>query len=203
MKLILSSCDFKNEKSKKCIIDNLPKPIKKCRVLFIPNEKASKKAIRSDKFYLRLEEYGFERDNIYVFDYYDADAFYNLEIDILYISGGNTFQTFDRIRKRGFDKEISRYINSGVIFIGGSAGAHIVSKNIEHILEYDENTANMTDFDGLGFLDGILICHFSPERQVHYDQLAANGKYKVYALTNSDSLVVTINKNCNYDVKLC
>ena len=36
MKLILSSCDFRNEKSKKTIIDNLSKPIDQCKLLFIP-----------------------------------------------------------------------------------------------------------------------------------------------------------------------
>lgn len=40
MKLILSSCDFRNEKSKKTIIDNLSKPIEQCKLLFFPNEKA-------------------------------------------------------------------------------------------------------------------------------------------------------------------
>ena len=56
-----------------------------------------------------MEEFGFARDNICVFDYYNADAFRNLEIDIVYISGGNTFATIDRIRKCEFDREIIRY----------------------------------------------------------------------------------------------
>ena len=41
MKLILSSCDFRNEKSKRTILDNLSKPIDQCKLLFIPNEKAT------------------------------------------------------------------------------------------------------------------------------------------------------------------
>ena len=45
MKLILSSCDFRNEKSQKVIMDNLPYSIDKCRLLFIPNEKATAEAI--------------------------------------------------------------------------------------------------------------------------------------------------------------
>ena len=38
MKLILSSCDFLNEKSKKRILNNIDKSIEKVRVLFIPNK---------------------------------------------------------------------------------------------------------------------------------------------------------------------
>ena len=47
MKLILSSCDFRNEKSRDVILTNLPKPIEQCRLLFIPNEKATFEAIRN------------------------------------------------------------------------------------------------------------------------------------------------------------
>ena len=42
MKLILSSCDFINENSKQVILDNLDKKLSECKVLFIPNEKATK-----------------------------------------------------------------------------------------------------------------------------------------------------------------
>lgn len=189
MKLILSSCDFHNPNSKKCIADNIEKPLAECKILFIPNETASKKAIRSEKYYLQLMGYGFVRENIYVFDYYDAASFYDLDIDLLYIGGGNTFQTLDRLKKRNFTDEIIRYIKSGVIYIGGSAGAHIVSRNIEHVLMYDNNKTNVTDFEALGLFDGIFICHFCAAREEHYGQLKAISQYKVYSLTNDESIL--------------
>ena len=71
MKLILSSCDFRNESSRQAIIDNLDKPINECRLLFIPNEKATYEAIHSEKYYLRMQEFGFDKDNIRIFDYYN------------------------------------------------------------------------------------------------------------------------------------
>ena len=61
-------------------------------MLFIPNEKATKDKINSDKYYDRLYKDGFtNRDNIYVFDETEVDRFRNLNIDLIYISGGNTF----------------------------------------------------------------------------------------------------------------
>ena len=99
MKLILSSCDFRNEKSKKTIIDNLSKPIDQCKLLFIPNEKATQEAIHSEKYFLRMQEFGFAKDNIAVFDYYNEQQFINLDLDVIYISGGNTFATLKRIKK--------------------------------------------------------------------------------------------------------
>ena len=190
MKLILSSCDFRNDNSKKTIIDNLSKPIDQCKLLFIPNEKATYEAIHSEKYFLRMQEFGFTRDNIAVFDYYDAQQFTNLDLDIIYISGGNTFATLKRIKDCGFDKEIIRYVKSGVLYIGGSAGAHIATQSIEHIAAFDSIPDGMNEFKGLGLFDGILICHYTAERKRLLDDLISNSKYKVYALSDDDSLVV-------------
>lgn len=190
MKLILSSCDFRNDNAKKTIIDNLSKPIEQCKLLFFPNEKATYEAKHSEKYYLRMQEFGFARDNIAVFDYYNAQQFINLDLDVIYISGGNTFATLKRIKDCDFDKEIIRYVKSGVIYIGGSAGAHIATQNIEHIAAFDSIPNGMNDFNGLGLFDGILICHYTEERKALYDKLKAEGKYKVYALKDDESLVV-------------
>ena len=138
MKLILSSCDFLNEKSKKVILNNLPKPIGECRVLFIPNEKSNKEAIQNGKYCGWLVRDGFSEENCFVFDREEPDKFKDLDIDCLFISGGNTFLILDDLRKCGFDKEIIRYIKSGVTYIGGSAGAHIVTGDISHVAKYDE-----------------------------------------------------------------
>ena len=190
MKLILSSCDFRNEKSKKTIIDNLSKPIEQCKLLFFPNEKATYEAIHSEKYYFRMQEFGFTRLNIKVFDYYNAQQFIDLDLDVIYISGGNTFATLKRIKDCGFDKEIIRYVKSGVLYIGGSAGAHIATQSIEHIAAFDSIPDGMSEFKGLGLFDGILICHYTAERKRLLDDLISNSKYKVYALSDDDSLVV-------------
>ena len=190
MKLILSSCDFRNEKSKKAILNNLSKPIDQCKLLFIPNEKATQEAIHSEKYFLRMQEFGFARDNISVFDYYNEQQFINLDLDVIYISGGNTFATLKRIKDCGFDKEIIRYVRLGVLYIGGSAGAHIATQSVAHIAAFDPIPDGMTDFKGLGLFDGIIFCHYTEEHKALYDKLKSEGKYKVFALRDEDSLVV-------------
>lgn len=190
MKLILSSCDFRNDMSKQTIIDNLNKPIDQCKLLFFPNEKATQELIHSDLYYLRMEEFGFKKNNVYVFDYYDSEKFIGLNIDVVYISGGNTFKTMQRIRDCGFDKEIIRYVKNGAVYIGGSAGAHIASKSIEHVSAFDSVPEGMTDFNGLGLFDGIFICHYTDDRKAIYDELKSQGKYNVVALSNDESVVV-------------
>ena len=188
--LILSSCDFRNENSKKVILENLPKPIEQCKVLFFPNEKANLETIHSEKFYLRLQEFGFYKANIHIFDYYNPADFQNLELDVIYISGGNTFMTLQRIRNAGFDKEIKNYIERGVTYIGGSAGAHIATKDITHVKEFDLVPDDMIDFKGLGLFDGILICHYTSERQQVLDKLQNISRFPVFALADYESIVI-------------
>nr|WP_307993182.1 Type 1 glutamine amidotransferase-like domain-containing protein [uncultured Niameybacter sp.] len=145
MHLILTSCDFGNEKSKKCIIKNLKKPIEQCKVLFFPNEKATQEMIQSEKYYQWMQECGFEKENVYIFDYYNPKKFINLQIDCLHISGGSACQTLDRIRSCNADKIITNYINQGVTYIGGSAGTHIATKNIMHVLPFEQSISPLFD----------------------------------------------------------
>ncbi len=200
MKLILSSCDFLNEKSRQVIYDNIGKDLKECKVLFIPNEKATKELIYSDKYYKRLFSDGFtNRENIYIFDEERNLEFCNLDLDIIYIGGGNTFATLKKIKDYKFDKEIIKYIKKGVIYIGGSCGAHIVSNNIKHLEEFDDNYCNLDDYNALNILDAIIIPHFNEEnynptkRNELYKRLLKTNKYKIYTLTNSESLVIIDN----------
>ena len=200
MKLILSSSDFLNERSKKVIIDNIDKPLSSNKVLFIPNEKCTKEILLSGKYYDRLYKDGFtNKGNIYIFDDENPDKYRNLDIDLIYVGGGNAFATLNKIRKSNFDKDIINYINKGVIYIGGSAGAHLVTKSIKHLLTLDDNYINMTTFDALGLVDFLLIPHFddkyfnSFERKEVYKKLLKENE-KVYKLNNDESLVVTENK---------
>ncbi len=190
MKLILSSCDFSNPESAECIIRNLPKPIEECKVLFIPNEKATPELINSPLYRERLNAYGFSFQNIIVFDHTRSEDFKSLSPDVIYVSGGNTFGTLTKLRKCRFDEALIDYIKSGVTYIGGSAGAHIVTQNIKHIEEYDENNVGLTDYSGLGLFDGILVCHYTYHRKAHLDRLISEGVYAVHFLTDYDSIVI-------------
>lgn len=188
--IILSSCDFRNTNSREVILNNLPKPIGQCKVLFFPNEKATLEDIYSEKYHARLQGFGFRKENIHIFDYYNPKNFQNLDLDVIYISGGNTFKTLQRIRKCAFEKEIIHYVEHGVTYVGGSAGAHIATKDISHLVEFDPLPEDMDDFNGLGLFDGILVCHNTPERQHVLDRLQNISRFPVFALTDEESLVI-------------
>lgn len=189
--LLLSSMDFNNENSKRIILENLPKDIKECRILYFVNENFTRENLEKRAYRDRLKKCGFAKKNIFVFDYDNPEDFDYPDIDLIFIGGGNTFATLNKIRAAGADKIISDYvINKGVTYIGSSAGAHIASSNIEHIKNFDEIPKGFSDFNGLNFFDGILICHFSQEREKYALEAEKEGKYKVYRLSDDDCLVL-------------
>ena len=91
-------------------------------------------------------------------------------------------------------------INNGIIYIGRSAGAHIATNNIKHVLEFDSNDIGTNDYDGLGLVDCILVCHYDTERKNCYDRLINESGYNVYSLTNQEILIydgMEIKKYCS------
>ena len=191
MKLILSSCDFQNENSRQIIYENLPAPISLCRVLFVPNEKSTPERLKSGFYCRRLQAFGFSQENIIVFDPAAPSHFCDLDIDVVYISGGNTFKMMHTLRQCSFDQEIIRLVRSGVTYIGGSAGAHLASSDLSHLTCYDDVPDGMLDFSGMNSFRGILLCHFSPDRQAHYSRLREELEFDVCALTDEDTLVIS------------
>ena len=192
-KIILSSCDFRNIESKKGIYDNLPASIQQCKVLYFPNEKATEDAIKSQKFHSRLSEFGFEKNNIYVYNYFSPAEFdTNNHVDIIYISGGNTFGTLKRIQESKADKIIFYYLSRGATYIGGSAGAHIASRSIQHVSKYDIETFGLTNYSGLNLFDGILICHYTESRKEDYKTLIEQGEKNVIKLRDQDFIIFDI-----------
>lgn len=190
MKLILSSKDFHNEHSRRAIDEHLGMPIGQCRVLFFPNEKATRERIEGGVYHDRLAAFGFTKENISVFNYYAPAAFFHTEYDAIYISGGNTFGTLKRIRACKADALIRTLVARGCVYIGGSAGAHIPSADLRHVLRYDRDPCGLEDLSGLGLFEGILICHFTEERRAHVEELQATSPYPVTALTDEEFMVI-------------
>ena len=189
MHLILSSCDFGNTHSRECILSNLKKPIHQCRVLFFPNEKATPEMILSEKYYNWMTARGFSRENISIFDYSTPEHFSDLPLDCIHISGGNTFRMLERLRNSHADALITDYVRRGVTYIGGSAGAHLVTKDIRHVLAFEPNPTGIRDFRGLALFEGILFCHFSDARRPFYEQAISAGTKNVHTLTDEESIV--------------
>jgi peptidase E len=187
MKLFLSSKAFGNSVVKNKILSELRQDIQTLRILLIPT--ALSGMYPPDKYINELLVSGFNKDNIIIFNEQKWKEYCNLNIDIIYVCGGNTFTLVKLIKECGFASEIVKYLSKDVLYIGRSAGTHLATKNIEHILPFDENLIGLENFDALGLFDGIIFCHYDKDREQYYYEAIKKGKYNVYKITDEEMII--------------
>jgi dipeptidase E len=123
----------------------------------------------------------------------DMDLEKILDFDIIHLSGGNTFEFLNMIRKRNFHKIIDEFKAENKLILGLSAGAIILTPTIEIAKLGDENTVAMTDFTGLGYVDFEFCPHYEKDfypNDPDLRQYLKNTKNKVYAAVDGDGIFV-------------
>ncbi len=86
----------------------------------------------------------------------------------IHLSGGNTFEFLDYIRKRNFHLILKGFLDDKLI-IGVSAGAIIMTPSIEIALDEDENNVALKDFTGLSYVDFDFYPHFTGDRKKSHE----------------------------------
>lgn len=135
------------------------------KITFIPTASLTEKV----KFYVGagrkcLEKRGFIIDELEVSTASVEEITMKLQVnDFIYVTGGNTFFLLQELKKAGADKLIKEQISAGKIYIGESAGAMILSPNIEYVTEMDslKHTPDLQDFSGLGLVDFYIVPHYT------------------------------------------
>lgn len=117
-------------------------------------------------------------------------------VDLVFVSGGNTFYLLERIKKCGFDEVIKKRIDEGVIYIGSSAGSAIVCPTIGMVegLDDPKDAPNLTSYDALHIIDFIIFLHYEdPDYQEQYKTIVEKWTKKGYNfkyLTNNQALII-------------
>lgn len=170
------------------------------KLLIIPcasanEEKAGAQAIED------AMSFGFKREHIYVFSVRSFQTFgmkySKSKYDYIYVIGGNTFKLLHDLKNCGYDEVLRNSIIEGATYIGSSAGAHLISKDVSHIQQHDENNYGIDDFSGLGILDARLICHFDNDRYYDYYKLRMSTSDVLFTI-DDDSILVVDKENIYY-----
>jgi peptidase E len=77
---------------------------------------------------------------------------------VLYIPGGNTYLLLDRLRTSGVFSLIQARVQTGMLWVGFSAGMVICGPNI--LTSNNQNVCGLTDFSGLGFSTYDFMAHY-------------------------------------------
>lgn len=195
-KIVLTSCGLIDNNLTQEFLNLFSKKPVELKVLYIPT---AIDGFDDDDFSLVEEELGYllklgiNRENI---TEYRMD--YNLSIndfDFIYMMGGNTFYLLKKIKEYNFEKEIVKAINSGVVYVGSSAGSEILGNTIEVALPYDIDTWGLTDFTGLKIIDAVIIPHANRKKDFIKEQ---EKKYeRIYQINDGHGIIFLDDKIIN------
>jgi len=195
MKLLLTSAGLSTRHIGAKLQELVGKPASEVKVGFIPtaaNVEVYNKNWVVQQF-LSLWRYGFYDIDIVDPSAAGVDWRARLhDVDVLYISGGNTFHLLDQVRKTGFDKWLKQNINKKV-YVGGSASTILMTPTIAvaGMEPGDENLSGITDLTGLGYVDFEIEPHCDAPRMEAVEAYAKTRPNAVYGIDDSSALVVT------------
>lgn len=148
-------------------------------------------------YYNAIEEFKKMNNKIQLkyFDLYDnySDDRLNevFNFGTILLSGGNTFEFINLIRKRFFNIVIKKHLHNKGLLIGVSAGAIVLTSRINiAITAGDINSVFIEDLNGLKILPFEFFPHFLGSKKQYDDIINYSYKTKnnIYVCSDSDGI---------------
>jgi dipeptidase E len=194
MKLLLTSGGISNRAISSALLAMVGKPASEVRVGFIPTA-ANVELYNKDWVigqFLSLWRNGFSQIDIVDFSADGVDWKARLEaVDMLWLSGGNTFHLLDQARKTGFDTWLKKALKTK-IYVGGSASSILMTPSIAvaGLEPGDENLPGLTDLTGLGIVPFEIEPHCDAARLEAMKEYAATSANPLYAIDDETAIQV-------------
>ena len=191
MPIVLSSCGIREPDFKNKVLALFDKPVEAIKLLYITTAVDGERGDKSwvDTEYKSILALGIPEENIYEYkignEKVDLAAF-----DAIYVLGGNTFYLMNKIREFGFDKQIKDAIESGIPYIGSSAGSIVLGTTLKPAEVYgDIPIADKQNYEGLGIIDGAIIPHMN-QKSDEYEAWLNAWDGKSYILYDGDGIII-------------
>jgi dipeptidase E len=115
--------------------------------------------------------------------------------NVIWCGGGNSFYLRWILKDTGVDVMISRLVQEGVIYGGGSAGAIVAGPTLKHFDEADDpEDAPEAIYDGLGLTKLVVVPHFDNTKFAHIikgiNKKLQDDGFNTVPLNDSQALVV-------------
>jgi len=191
MKLFLTSNGLSHKKLAQAFVDLVGKPASETKIGFIPT--AANVELGNKNWYVRqlvdLLQYGYTWIDVIDPSGGDVDDWRERldAVDVVYLSGGNTFHLLNQIRKTGLGEWLDANKDRKV-YAGASAGSIVMTPSIAvaGLEPGDENLAELTDLTGLGYVPFEIEPHCDGprmERMIDYTAESPNPLYAIDDLT--------------------
>lgn len=114
-------------------------------------------------------------------------------LDVIFVTGGNTFYLMKYIRESGFDKLLKAFLGRGGIYLGVSAGSYVAAPDIsgaqwKHL--EDINMVGLKDLRGLGLVDFLISPHYIPEHEAIINENKNKVSLPIFGLTDFQAILV-------------
>ena len=194
MKLLLTSAGITNKQIGAELVKMLAKPASEAKVAYIGTA-ANVEEGNKDWYITQIVDlwrFGFSWIDFVDFSATDVDWKSRLaDVDVLYLSGGNTFYLLDQVRKTGFDVWLKENVDSK-IYVGGSASSILMTPTIAvaGLEPGDENLPGMSDLTGLGYVNFEIEPHCDAARIAAIKSYADTSPNPVYAIDDETAIKV-------------
>ena len=111
------------------------------------------------------------------------------EVNVVFLSGGNTFHLLNQVHKTGFDKWLVKNLDTKV-YVGGSASTILVTPTIEiaSMPPGDPNLPGLKDLTGLNWVNFEVEPHCDKNRFAVVEKYATTKPYPVYAIDDETAI---------------
>ena len=143
-----------------------------------------------------LKSLGYELEIIDI-SKYDEDYLKNKlsKTECICISGGNTFYLLQELKKKNLIGLLYERIKEGLFYIGESAGAIIMSENIEYSQMMDDKSiaSELDDYTGVNVFEHYVLPHIGEYPFAESTQKILENyqdKISLVAINNSEAILV-------------
>ena len=143
-----------------------------------------------------LKSLGYELEIIDI-SKYDEDYLKNKlsKTECICISGGNTFYLLQELKKKNLIGLLYERIKEGLFYIGESAGAIIMSENIEYSQMMDDKSiaSELDDYTGVNVFEHYVLPHIGEypfEESTQKILENYQDKISLVAINNSETILV-------------
>ena len=118
-----------------------------------------------------------------------------LKTECICLSGGNTFYLLQEIKRKNLVEVLLKRIKEGLFYIGESAGAIIMSENIEYSQMMDDKSiaSELDDYTGVNVFDHYVLPHIGEypfEESTQKILENYQDKISLVAINNSEAILV-------------
>ena len=126
---------------------------------------------QSDLSWVDEERVGLNKNGFVTFDYTITGKSLSqiqnelIEIDVLYVPGGNEFYLKEKSNESHFDEFVKKFVNGGGLYIGTSCGSIIMGEDISPLQKLSDlaTLSKPIDTSGFGIVDFTILPHWGSE----------------------------------------